>query len=328
LPSRLIVNCHCFGSSAQSISPIQQELIRQRAAQEEEARQLAAREEEARRQELADITRREAVLQRKKTEAALALQNAEFAQSSDADTLMAENRAARAELEKRRSELFQQERAVEEQRRQIQAERLKREEARKRTELENEAIRKEQALLAAKEEELAEKWRRAEAEQMKLARAIADTKAENERLAEKEKLKEKAKLRAEQQKKDEEKQREQQKELQASFYSSLVDAAKLVAQNCGRVFNLLDTQFDDIMVDGSGSRSFFQDVTKLLDRTTVRLINLLDDNVLNIQDDLHNSIASAARGMPFKCSSTTQEKYLVPLLQISGHPCRPSWLYR
>jgi len=84
---------------------------------------------------------------------------------------------------------------------------------------------------------------------------------------------------AERQKEEEAVRAEEQRKLQASFYSALVDTAKLVAQNCNRLNTLLETQFEGILESGSAARKFFDDVIKLLDRTTARLMGMLDENV-------------------------------------------------
>lgn len=230
---------------------------------------------------------------------------------SNVNALAAQNAERRKELERRRSALIEEEQVVEAMKRSAEDERLRREAIRKKQEAEAEALRHEQQELQRKEREIIDKKRQAEEAKKKLDAVVQDATTAEAKLLEAQRLREQQQKDLERQQAEEEARKREQAELQQSFYSSLVNASKLVAQNSNRLFALLDQQFAEITQPNSPTASFFGDVKRLLDRTTQRLVSLLEDNVLNLDNDLYSSIANATRDVRTSAQTmlTSAEKF-------------------
>ena len=71
----------------------------------------------------------------------------------------------------------------------------------------------------------------------------------------------------------------EQRKRQETFFLALIDTAGIIAQNCTRFKNLLETHFESLLDRESTARKFFDDVVELLHKTTTRLMNTLNENV-------------------------------------------------
>ncbi|XP_049850428.1 rac guanine nucleotide exchange factor JJ-like isoform X1 [Schistocerca gregaria] len=85
---------------------------------------------------------------------------------------------------------------------------------------------------------------------------------------------------------------EQQKRLHGSFYSALIDTAKVVTSNILRITNLVSQFSSQLAVTNSDERMFFNDLLAHLDKTQHTLKTVIQRNVLNINEQVHASIST------------------------------------
>lgn len=269
------------------ISPMQQLLMKEH--EEELARKEARKKSES---EAAAKKAAQEALQRRETSDA---QNQAFLYQIEMDRIEREAESARKQLEEQQKAAL----SAEEQRRNkileqmarenAEIEAKKRAEQRKKAEAEEARLRSEQekldqrqAALAAKERQLASAAERARQEELDAQRARDAEMAREAEEAEK---------------------------MQQSFYSSILDLTKILATTNQRIIKLITLSYDDLVATGTNSdpdsdpKIFLQDLLGHLEKTSGRLIGMIHDNVMNVDDEIHSSIASSVQGMENSISS-------------------------
>jgi actin-related protein len=86
-------------------------------------------------------------------------------------------------------------------------------------------------------------------------------------------------------------------EVTDTFFGSLIETSKTIASNCKRLSTLIMEQYDIVIQEGSAGRSLMMDLIAVVDGTLTRMISMLNNNVMNIQDNLHDSIRLAASNL-------------------------------
>lgn len=276
-------------TASAGVSPMQQMLLKEQ--QEEEARVAArkAAENEA-------AAKRAAIEALQKRESAEA-QKQSFMHQMELDRIQKEAQEAQAELEreqkaaltaeaKKQEQLLlqiQQERAeIEAKNRAAQRLRAQQDEAKLKAEQERLDAR--QAALAAKEKALATAAERAKQEEMEARKAREAEMA---------------------------KQSEETEKLQQSFYSSILEITKILATTNQRIVKLISLSYPEILggqneTTPNTEKQFMDDLLGHLQKTSDRLLGMIKDNVLNVDDSIHSSISANVSSLSSAIGSLIQ----------------------
>jgi len=233
----------------------------------------------------------------------------------------------RQELEKKKQELAEMRRQQEAQKRFLELQKMYLEQQKRKREMQRLKEEKERIEMERRQKELerrAREFEKIRQEQKKKQQQILEEERKKQQEEEQRKkqssqsqLEEKSKRQQQQQEEEKrkerqlEEQREQQEkenarkeeeekaelEVQMSFFSTLIETAKLIAQNCARLSSIINEHYQSVMIPGSEARNLMLDVMSHLELTLARLINMLANNVLNIEDNLHDSIKTAAAAL-------------------------------
>ena len=269
------------------VSPMQQILLKEH--EEEMARQEARKKSE---NEAATKKAAKEALQRRETAEA---QNQAFLYQIEMDRIEREADSARKQLEEQQKAALS---AEEQRRNQIleqmakenaELEAKKRAEQRRRAEADEAKLRAEQekldqrqAALAAKERQLATVAERAKQDAADAQRARDAEMAQ---------------------------QAEETEKMQHSFYSSILDLTKIIATTNQRVIKIITLSYDDLVAPGpsgdpdSDPKVFLQDLLGHIEKTTSRFVGMIHDNVMNVEDEIHSSMASTVQGLENAVSS-------------------------
>lgn len=269
------------------VSPMQQMLLKEH--EEELARQEARKKSES---EAAAKSAAKEALQRRETAEA---QNSAFLYQIEMDRIEREAESARKQLEEQQKAAL----SAEEQRRKQILEQMAREnaelEAKKRAEqrrradedeaklrAEQEKLDQRQAALAAKERQLATAAERARQEDLDAQRA------RDEEMA---------------------RQAEETEKQQQSFYSSILDLTKNLATTNQRIIKIITLSYDDLVSTtpnpdpDSDPKVFLHDLLGHFEKTASRLVGMIHDNVMNVEDQIHSSMSSSVQGLENAISS-------------------------
>lgn len=269
------------------VSPMQQMLLKEH--EEELARQEARKKSES---EAATKKAAQEALQRRETAEA---QNQAFLYQIEMDRIEREAESARKQLEEQQKAALS---AEEQRRKQIL-----------------EQMAKENAELEAKKR--ADQRRRAEAEDAKLRAEQEKLDQRQAALAAKERQLVTAAERAKQEAADAQRARdaemaqqaEETEKMQHSFYSSILDLTKIIATTNQRVIKIITLSYDDLVAPGppgdpdSDPKVFLHDLLGHIEKTTSRFVGMIQDNVMNVEDQIHSSMASSVQGLENAVSS-------------------------
>jgi hypothetical protein len=266
------------------VSPVQQILLKEQ--QEEQARQDARRKAES---EAAAKKAALEALQRRETADA---QKASFLHQMELDRIEKEAQDARAALERqqkaalsaeeqrRKDALAQAQREAEEiEAKNRAAMRFRAQQEEARLKAEQERLDKRQAELAAKERQMASAAERARQE------AMDAQKAREMEMA---------------------KQAEEAEKMQESFYSSIIDVCKILATTNQRIVKIMTLSYTDIVtacasggnpIEVSPEAQFLSELLGHLEKTSNRLVSMIQDNVMNVDDAVHSSIAKTVSNL-------------------------------
>lgn len=273
------------------ISPMQQMLMQEQ--QEEIARQEARKSAEN--EAAAKRAAQEALRRRESAEA----QNQAFLYQIEMDRIQREAEEARNALEAQQRAALS---AEEQKRKQIlekmaqetaEIERKNRAEQRRRAEQEEQRLKAEQEKLDQRQAALAAKERQVATEAQRAKQAEMD--AQHKRAQ------------------DMAREAEEVEKIQKSFYASILDLTKILATTNQRIVKLVTLSYDDLasasasggaeIGSDSDPRGFLSDLLAHLEKTSTRLVGMIQDNVMNVEDEIHSSMASSVQGMENSISS-------------------------